>query len=162
MPPHNSAYQKVVPRNTSSSFAPGIHADDASGRLLGDQDRPATINSSSGNMMDTNETQSGAARIPPTVSSEELMPNTSRRRSSSTDTDTEKGADLPAVIVRTRPINRKELFTVLVLCFVNLINYMDRLTIAGKDGVIAQCLLLISVIRISRRCLSCQLEQLAV
>ena len=31
-----------------------------------------------------------------------------------------------------RSITKKEWFTVGVLCFINLINYMDRFTIAGK------------------------------
>lgn len=29
-------------------------------------------------------------------------------------------------------ISKKEWITVLILCFINLINYMDRMTIAGK------------------------------
>jgi hypothetical protein len=31
-----------------------------------------------------------------------------------------------------RPISRTEWITVAILCFVNLINYMDRFTVAGK------------------------------
>lgn len=44
---------------------------------------------------------------------------------------------LPVVVVKGNPstqrvITIREWFTVFVLCYVNLINYMDRFTIAGK------------------------------
>lgn len=38
----------------------------------------------------------------------------------------------PPVPIRSSGITAQEFFTVFVLCFVNLINYMDRLTIAGE------------------------------
>lgn len=34
-----------------------------------------------------------------------------------------------------RSVSRVEWFTVIILCFVNLINYMDRFTIAGERPI---------------------------
>jgi len=39
-----------------------------------------------------------------------------------------------AVPSRLTSVGRSQWFTVIVLCFVNLINYMDRFTIAGEFG----------------------------
>lgn len=41
-----------------------------------------------------------------------------------------EGSGVPASGVS----DRRALLTVLVLCFVNLLNYMDRFTVAGKGG----------------------------
>jgi len=42
----------------------------------------------------------------------------------------------PSAVVPSRlsSVGRSQWFTVTVLCFVNLINYMDRFTIAGESG----------------------------
>ncbi|XP_013098688.1 protein spinster isoform X2 [Stomoxys calcitrans] len=73
----------------------------------------------------------GAGAIPSTCSSQQLMPSsdsdsvddTERQRQNSTTINCAPGA--------RRCITRSQWFTVGVLCFVNLINYMDRFTIAG-------------------------------
>lgn len=69
---------------------------------------------------------SGTLGLPSTESSQQLMTdsvsldsNGSRRRSS-------------RQYAGFGGISATEWFTVLVLCFVNLINYMDRFTIAGE------------------------------
>ncbi|EAT39875.1 AAEL008356-PA [Aedes aegypti] len=96
-----------------------------------------------------------AGKIPATNSQQRLMPPDSDSVSSSIDEDQEAthgGGDggggglrhLPpghhdeddgSVIVSstgTGRVSRTAWFTVIVLCFVNLINYMDRFTIAGR------------------------------
>lgn len=40
-------------------------------------------------------------------------------------------------------ITKKEWITVLILCFVNLINYMDRMTVSGKY----QCSIIIIILK---------------
>lgn len=42
----------------------------------------------------------------------------------------ERGDPVPASGVS----DRRALLTVLILCYVNLLNYMDRFTVAGKGG----------------------------
>lgn len=51
------------------------------------------------------------------------------------DDDKERRSRLGSVSSRNgyRDVSSKEWFTVAVLCFINLINYMDRFTIAGKN-----------------------------
>ncbi|XP_039954389.1 protein spinster isoform X2 [Bactrocera tryoni] len=78
-------------------------------------DNPALSGSSGDVEADSNSVE---ASLPATCSSQQLMPPNS-------DTD--------SVVVQppTTGITRTQWFTVVVLCFVNLINYMDRFTIAG-------------------------------
>ncbi|XP_055916682.1 protein spinster isoform X2 [Eupeodes corollae] len=64
--------------------------------------------------------------IPSAYSSQKLMPTDSN--SNSSEENMEQPARIPAI---RSTISYKEWFTVGVLCFVNLINYMDRFTIAG-------------------------------
>lgn len=78
-------------------------------------DNPALSGSSGDVEADSNSVE---ASLPATCSSQQLMP-------SSSDTDS-VGVQPP-----TTGITRTQWFTVVVLCFVNLINYMDRFTIAG-------------------------------
>lgn len=97
-----------------------------------------TSSSSGHRMMSSNEREVPGL-IPQTNSSEELMPH------GGTSSDSEGGGSssciesgkvsTPSLVVESGPISRIEMFTVFVLCFVNLINYMDRLTIAGKCRV---------------------------
>ncbi|XP_017479958.1 PREDICTED: protein spinster isoform X1 [Rhagoletis zephyria] len=78
-------------------------------------DNPALSGSSGDVEADSNSVE---ASLPATCSSQQLMPPSS-------DTDS-------AVVQRpTTGITKTQWFTVVVLCFVNLINYMDRFTIAG-------------------------------
>ncbi|XP_058976342.1 protein spinster isoform X2 [Musca domestica] len=77
--------------------------------------------------------QTGAGALPSTYSSQQLMPPSDsdsvddterqRQRQNSATIDCAPGA--------RRCVTRSQWFTVGVLCFVNLINYMDRFTIAG-------------------------------
>ncbi|XP_035906093.1 protein spinster isoform X3 [Anopheles stephensi] len=74
-----------------------------------------------------------AGKIPATNSQQRLMPTDSDSVTSSMDegyggTDTRNSQDEDAA---TTAIGSNAWFTVIVLCFVNLINYMDRFTIAG-------------------------------
>lgn len=95
-----------------------------------------------------------AGKIPATNSQQRLMPADSDSVSSSLDeADLEvppggggdgggglrhlSGDDDGSVTVSsssTGRVSRTAWFTVIVLCFVNLINYMDRFTIAGRWG----------------------------
>ena len=65
--------------------------------------------------------------IPTNISNQCLMVNNEQGSSSSTREIKRSNNNYESRVVSTR-----EWITVLVLCFVNLINYMDRLTIAGK------------------------------
>lgn len=65
-------------------------------------------------------------RIRPTVSNQHLMINSEQEISSSS-----REIKNSTNTTEARTITASEWITVLVLCFVNLINYMDRFTIAG-------------------------------
>lgn len=67
-------------------------------------------------------------RIRPTVSNQHLMINSEQEISSSS-----REIKNSTNTIESRSINISEWITVLVLCFVNLINYMDRFTIAGNN-----------------------------
>lgn len=68
--------------------------------------------------MDNNSvTDGGSGGMPSTHSSQQLMPSDSPPASPT----------VPGAV----GITKMQWFTVIVLCFVNLINYMDRFTIAG-------------------------------
>ncbi|KAH8252731.1 hypothetical protein KR032_001498 [Drosophila birchii] len=85
-------------------------------------DNPAMVQSSSSDSSqeDVANLANLSPGLPPTYSSQQLMPSDS---------------DIPGLqsVVPTRlsAVGRLQWFTVGVLCFVNLINYMDRFTIAG-------------------------------
>ncbi|XP_058807944.1 protein spinster isoform X2 [Phymastichus coffea] len=69
-------------------------------------------------------------RIPPQLSQQHLMDNDANQRaSSSSDSQSinKQSDDNPSF----RSVTTKEWLTVLILCFVNLINYMDRFTVSG-------------------------------
>ena len=73
---------------------------------------------------DRSSVETRTSGLPSTYSSQQLMP-------SSESDSTEEVSRL----ANTRTsIGRSQWFTVGVLCFVNLINYMDRFTIAGKSS----------------------------
>jgi hypothetical protein len=86
------------------------------------------------NQSQTLDMESGK-KMPSTSSSQQLVANDSESMSASLDdqdspnpTRTSSDDD-----IQTRTsISLTDWFTVGVLCFVNLINYMDRFTIAGK------------------------------
>ncbi|XP_051172833.1 protein spinster isoform X2 [Leptopilina boulardi] len=65
-------------------------------------------------------------RIRPTVSNQQLMINAEQEISSSS-----REIKNSTNTIESRTISLKEWITVLILCYVNLINYMDRFTIAG-------------------------------
>lgn len=68
--------------------------------------------------------------LPSTHSSQQLMPATdSESVTTSLDDETSRR---PRASSGFWGISARNWFTVGVLCFVNLINYMDRFTIAGK------------------------------
>lgn len=102
-------------------------------------------------MMDANtvETETpGGGHIPSTNSSQELIRSSA---ASSSASDSEEGRKDVVFVPETSPVlSKKELFTVLVLCFVNLINYMDRFTIAGECS---------AVITGAREFATCQLKK---
>lgn len=95
-------------------------------------DNPAMTRSTT-NSQSADEDYTGAGGLPSTYSSQQLMPPVSD--SDSVD-DPERQRQNSAVINcapgARRCITRSQWFTVAVLCFVNLINYMDRFTIAGE------------------------------
>ncbi|KAM7345257.1 lysolipid transporter protein spinster isoform 2-T2 [Cochliomyia hominivorax] len=71
----------------------------------------------------------GAGTLPSTYSSQQLMPPWDS--DSVEEHDRLEGGARPTTPGTVRCITRSQWFTVAVLCFVNLINYMDRFTIAG-------------------------------
>lgn len=79
--------------------------------------------------------------LPATYSSQQLMPSDSdsmeeerhRLRPHQYAGDPNIPGLQSAVPTRLASVGRSQWFTVTVLCFVNLINYMDRFTIAGKS-----------------------------
>jgi MFS transporter, Spinster family, sphingosine-1-phosphate transporter len=82
------------------------------------------------NNMETNsssESSSNSVGMPSTHSSQQLVPQDTE------NVPLEKKAITNSLVDRNslNSISGTEWFTVLVLCFVNLINYMDRFTIAG-------------------------------
>lgn len=76
---------------------------------------------------------SGGSGLPSTHSSQQLMPTDTESVSTSLE-DTSR--DIPIPYSGFGSISAKDWFTVIVLCFVNLINYMDRFTIAGKPTIL--------------------------
>lgn len=48
-----------------------------------------------------------------------------------TDTKNEEQSDQPEAECTSGVSNRRAFMTVIVLCYVNLLNYMDRFTVAG-------------------------------
>ncbi|SPP73967.1 protein spinster [Drosophila guanche] len=96
-------------------------------------DNPAMSQSSS-----SGGSNDDVANIPPTYSSQQLMPSDSdsmeesrQLRPTGATANLAAGLGLPPVPTRLSAVGRSQWFTVAVLCFVNLINYMDRFTIAG-------------------------------
>lgn len=72
-----------------------------------------------------------SSRITSRSSSQQLMPDSASVSASLESGDQDKPE--PSYQYNgLRSIGKREWFTVSVLCFVNLINYMDRFTIAGK------------------------------
>ncbi|XP_065366601.1 protein spinster isoform X1 [Calliphora vicina] len=98
-------------------------------------DNPAmTRSTSSAGEVSTDESldRIAAGILPSTYSSQQLMPPWDS--DSAEDADRLRGGTTPSTNcapVSVRSITRSQWFTVGVLCFVNLINYMDRFTIAG-------------------------------
>lgn len=73
------------------------------------------------------------ANIPSTQSSQQLMQHAESVQSVLTEEDvksTRRSRQLESAGFGS--VSSKEWFTVAVLCFINLINYMDRFTIAGE------------------------------
>ncbi|KAH8348146.1 hypothetical protein KR084_004839 [Drosophila pseudotakahashii] len=105
-------------------------------------DNPAMIQSSSSGSSSSEE---GGSRedvanlsplgLPATYSSQQLMPSDSERHRLRPHHHhpLDAGMHPPSAAVPSRlsSVGRSQWFTVTVLCFVNLINYMDRFTIAG-------------------------------
>ncbi|EDW09232.1 protein spinster isoform X1 [Drosophila mojavensis] len=90
-------------------------------------DNPAMSNSSSSSGSNDDVAELVQSGLPATYSSQQLV---------SSDSDSMERQHLRGANIvpepRSRPgISRKQWFAVSVLCFVNLINYMDRFTIAG-------------------------------
>lgn len=84
------------------------------------------------------DTMAQVSNIPSTYSSQQLMNN---QDGESIITDLEDTKSLGRRSRENgnngfRDVSSKEWFTVAVLCFINLINYMDRFTIAGKFNLL--------------------------
>lgn len=126
MPSTNPAYHKVVTSSETETpyFLGAESTDSQSDRLL--QQQYHQVESNSSTMMDS-EVVPGR-NIPSTHSSEELIAGAS----SSDSEEGRKQSIVPEATTINRSNHRIEMFTVFVLCFVNLINYMDRFTIAGE------------------------------
>lgn len=144
MPSSNPGYQKVASRQTQQSTNRGVGVefddDDDVGFSYNNRQFDRLLPPNQTTMMDANAIED-IPHIPSTNSSEELMPCSSA--GSSTDSESGRKSQLASTAnINSSGMNgsggggstytRRELFTVLVLCFVNLINYMDRLTIAGE------------------------------
>lgn len=112
-----------------------VHTEDT------DTDSSHSRSSSNGgtNMMQQSENVTSvvpASSLPTTYSSQHLISG------SSEDVGDKEQNVLPrqsinnqedATQVTFMSVPKKHMFTVVVLCFINLINYMDRFTIAGKE-----------------------------
>ncbi|KAL9919528.1 lysolipid transporter protein spinster isoform 3-T4 [Glossina fuscipes fuscipes] len=81
--------------------------------------------------------RTGAGALPTTYSSQQLMQSSDSesvgnggdgRAAGGVDNEDNRNRGTP---LRLSHVSRSQWFTVIVLCFVNLINYMDRFTIAG-------------------------------
>lgn len=88
---------------------------------------------------DTAVTANPAGKIPATNSQQRLMPGDSDSVSSSLDEGDPEAPpgggrleDDEVTVASSTQVSATAWFTVGVLCFVNLINYMDRFTIAGE------------------------------
>lgn len=68
-------------------------------------------------------------RVPPNISHQYLVVNDDQ------ETSTDPSHTIKQTESNERVITGREWATVLVLCFVNLINYMDRTTVAGKISI---------------------------
>lgn len=129
MPATNPSYQ-IIAASTRAEDEEDQSSIDSS--TEGYARIPSPGDEESSRMMDTNDREV-PGHIPTTNSSEELMPHGGASSDSEGGSvETGKVPNIPTVAVRSGGISKKELFTVFVLCFVNLINYMDRLTIAGE------------------------------
>lgn len=83
--------------------------------------------------------RTGAGALPTTYSSQQLMQSSDSesvgnggdggRAAGGADNNENRNHATP---LRLSHVSRSQWLTVTVLCFVNLINYMDRFTIAGK------------------------------
>lgn len=100
-------------------------------------DNPAMTRSTSSAGGESNDDslldRTGAGTLPSTYSSQQLMPPSDT--DSVEEGDRLRGGVIPPTTcppATVRCITRTQWFTVAVLCFVNLINYMDRFTIAGE------------------------------
>uniref|UniRef100_U5EK81 Putative sugar transporter/spinster transmembrane protein n=1 Tax=Corethrella appendiculata TaxID=1370023 RepID=U5EK81_9DIPT len=108
----------------------------------------ATDNQEAAANMDKTSSSSrgGVGNLPSTHSSQQLMPPDTESVSASINEQSEDSSDSTQNTQQNHPFNSllnrldritnsswlsRETFTVTVLCFVNLINYMDRFTIAG-------------------------------
>ncbi|XP_017960211.1 protein spinster isoform X2 [Drosophila navojoa] len=87
-------------------------------------DNPAMSNSSSSSGSNDDVADLVQSRLPPTYSSQQLV---------SSDSDSMERQHLRGsnIVPGVPATSHKQWFAVAVLCFVNLINYMDRFTIAG-------------------------------
>lgn len=73
--------------------------------------------------------------LPSTHSSQQLMPTDSESVTTSLDETSSSRRPRDSSSPGLFGISARNWFTVGVLCFVNLINYMDRFTIAGKFSI---------------------------
>lgn len=126
--PSSQGYQKVASDPSEAELVlSGSAAAESVGEMpsMQKQDQPAV-------------TGNPAGKIPATNSQQRLMPGDSDSVSSSLDEGDQEappgGGRLEddQVTVASSQLSGTAWFTVGVLCFVNLINYMDRFTIAGE------------------------------
>lgn len=126
MPSSTPAYKKVVTSETP--FGQSAEEDRLLQQLYHHHQGGGSSSSSISNTMMDAEVVPGR-NIPSTHSSEELIAGAA---SSSDSEEGRKQSIVPEATIISRTNHRLEMFTVFVLCFVNLINYMDRFTIAGE------------------------------
>lgn len=138
--PSVQGYQKVPQRTNDSASS-----NSSSRSTINDGDLGIARPDERQSMMAvgvTGNSGSGGGNLPTTYSSQQLMGGDSESVTASLDTgstvDAACGADGRPHSRNSRQygglgsITYTEWFTVTVLCFVNLINYMDRFTIAGE------------------------------
>lgn len=73
-----------------------------------------------------------ASSLPTTYSSQHLISGSSEDVEVKERVQPQRPSPDDATQVTFMNVPKKHMFTVVVLCFINLINYMDRFTIAGK------------------------------
>lgn len=130
-----SKYTKVQTQDDTDSSSAASHSRSSSAG--GTNLTPGTMKNLPQEKNPSSTDAVAASNIPPTYSSQQLISSSQDNDSINNDLDHEIGRTRPSINNTNEVqltfwnIPKIDIFTVVVLCFINLINYMDRFTIAG-------------------------------